>query len=305
MPVFVPAVALFGALVLVLWMVLTASEEKSSVRATLRSVAEYDRADVRRQELQAPLVQRVLRPFGRSLVAVGRGFMPAGYMDGVRRKLLVSGRPGNDELDRFRAIRVLTVAALPVAVGLIAFGVPGPGRTKVVMAVLASVALVLGPDAVLNRKVAERRQAIRVRLPDVIDLLTISVEAGLGFDQALDRTVAAVPGPLSEEFARMLGELRAGAGRADALRNVESRTDVPELRSFLLALIQAETFGVSVGRILRAQADEIRIKRRQLAQEEAQKAPVKLLFPMVFCIFPGIFVVLIGPAILNFINSGF
>jgi len=110
---------------------------------------------------------------------------------------------------------------------------------------------------------------------------------------------------LTDEFARMLGEMRAGAGRADAMRAVDARTDVPELRSFLLALIQAETFGVSIGRILRGQSEEMRIKRRQQAQEEALKAPVKMLFPMILCVFPGIFVVLLGPSALNFAATGF
>ncbi len=129
------------------------------------------------------------------------------------------------------------------------------------------------------------------------------MEAGLGFEQALDRTVAAVPGALTDEFSRMLGEVRAGATRADAMRAMEKRCDVPELRSFVLAILQADTFGVSIGRVLRAQADEMRIKRRQLAQAQAQKAPVKMLIPMVFCVFPALFVVVLGPAVINIQES--
>jgi tight adherence protein C len=152
---------------------------------------------------------------------------------------------------------------------------------------------------VVSHWAEERKTAIQRALPDSLDLLTISVEAGLGFDQALDRTVARVPGPLSEEFARMLGEMSAGIARVDSLRALDERTQVPELSSFVLSLIQADAFGISISRILRAQSDEMRIKRRQLAQERAQKAPVKMLFPMMLCIFPMIFVIVLGPAVIN------
>jgi len=296
--------SIFLAVASALWVLLSNAEERAVVKSSLRSIEGYERADLRSKELEAPILQRVVEPIGRSLVALGRRIMPGGYMEGVRKRLIIAGKPSPGELDRFRAIRVLSAAAVPLTL-VIAIVMPATTRDKVLIFFFLGSAFLLGPDAVLNRQMEERRQAIRTRLPDIIDMLTISVEAGLGFDQALERTVNEIPGPLTDEFARMLGEMRAGAGRADAMRALDARTDVPELRSFILALIQAETFGVSIARILRGQSEEMRIKRRQQAQEQAQKAPVKLLFPMVLCIFPGIFVVLLGPSALNFMGSGF
>lgn len=295
--------AVGAAVLVVVYYALSAASERAQVRSALRSI-DQSPADARQQELMVPLSQRVLVPLGKSTLGVTRRLMPAGYMEGVRRKLVIAGRPAADELDRFRAMRVLTVAAAPFvfAAAFFALGIAG-GRVQLAVASFLAVALVAYPDVVLNRQAAERQHAIRVQLPDILDLLTISIEAGLGFEQALDRTVTTVPGPLSEEFLRMLGELRAGAGRADALRHLDNRTQVAELHSFVLALIQADTFGVSIGRALRAQSDEMRIKRHQLAQEEAQKAPVKLMFPTVICIMPALFVVVIGPAVINIARS--
>jgi tight adherence protein C len=235
------------------------------------------------------------------MTKLGRRYTPVGYVDGVRHKFVLAGQGTTDAVDRFLAIRVATVVAVPVLfwVMMILNPLGMGGMMKPLSFGLLALALLLGPDAMLNRKVQERQLAVRVQLPDILDLLTISVEAGLGFEQALDRTIHSVPGPLTEEFARMLGETRAGASRAEAMRALDARLDVPEVRSFVLAVLQADTFGISIGRVLRSQAEEMRIRRRQQAQEKAQKAPVKMLIPMVFCIFPALFVVVLGPAMIN------
>lgn len=289
-----------GAIIFVLG---SSAEERSTVRASLRQLEGYEVDNVREQELLKPMRERTVAPVVDTLSGLGNRFTPEGYKEKTRLRFMAAGYRDQDTVDRFFALRVVLIALVPVVWWFI-YGFAGmSGMTGLASALLMSVVFVLGPDAMINRRVEERQNAIRRALPDVLDLLVISVEAGLGFEQALDRTVAVVPGPLTEEFARMLGEVRAGSSRANAMRAMERRCDVPELRSFVLAILQADTFGVSIGRVLRAQADEMRIKRRQLAQERAQKAPVKMLIPMVFCVFPALFVVVIGPAIISMMNS--
>ncbi len=294
--------AMFLALALLAYAFLSQAEERSVIRASLRQLDGYDVSEttIRDQELTQSLGQRVILPAAERLLGLGRRFVPADYKQRAHMKLTRAGKPSDRQLDRFLAIRIVCIAMVPVLAVLALFVLPlGGGTARLAVLGLFVGFAVFGPDALLNRKIAERQHAIRVKLPDILDLLTISVEAGLGFEQALDRTVSSVPGPLSDEFGRMLGEVRAGSSRADALRALDQRTGVDEVRSFVLALLQADTFGVSIGRVLRAQADEMRVKRRQLAQEDAQKAPVKMLIPMVFCIFPSLFVVIIGPAFIN------
>ena len=291
--------AAFLAVALVVFAVLSQAEEKATIRSSLRALTGYEIENVRDRELLDPLRERALVPFLRSVTGLGHRLTPVGYVQTIRHKLTLAGNFSVENVDRFLAIRVVTIAVIPVWAVFCFALLPLGGSSKLAVFGLLALFLVLGPDAILNRRVAERAHEIRTRLPDILDLLTISVEAGLGFEQALDRTVASVPGPLSDEFTRMLGETRAGASRSEALRAMDERIDVQEVRSFVLAILQADTFGISVGRVLRAQADEMRIKRRQLAQERALKAPVKMLFPMVFCIFPALFVIVIGPAIIN------
>ncbi len=296
---FIALALIAGVVGFVVYTLLSDAEEKAVVRSSLRQLEGYEVQDVRDQELLIPLYQRALLPVLGGLTALGGRFTPVGYVDQVRKKFIYAGRISADGVDRFLAIRVVTVVAIPFWFVIVTAFLPVTGILRLGLLGLGGAVLALGPDSILNRRVEERQQIMQRKLPDILDLLTISVEAGLGFEQAVDRTVSSVPGPLSDEFSRMLGELRAGSSRADAMRAMEQRTNVPEIRSFVLAILQADAFGVSIGRVLRAQADEMRIKRRQLAQERAQKAPVKMLIPMVFCIFPALFVVVLGPAMIN------
>jgi tight adherence protein C len=276
------------------------AEDRLSSRAVRARLGDYDAAVVRRdEELKQPFTQRVLLPAGVAIGDAARRFLPQEYIGKVQHKLVLSGRARNEDLDRFLVVRILTVAAIPILWILVWRATSFKGVDLLATIVLIGIVGILGPDAWLNRTVEERQNKIRDRLPDMLDLLTISVEAGLGFEQAVTRTITMVPGPLSDEFSRTLGEMRAGASRADAFMALDRRTEVPELKSFILAILQADTFGVSIGTILRNQSVEMRVKRRQRIQEKAQKAPVKMLFPMVFCIMPALFVVIAGPAVLS------
>ena len=294
-----------GAVGVVIYTVFTQLDERQVVRESLRQLGGYEVENKRDQEMLDPLRDRAFKPVVEGLTGVGRRLTPTGYVDKVRQKFIHMGNPSPQAVDRFLALRVVTVvaAALTFLFVFVINLTPFDGKLKLAVGGLLIAVFLIGPDSVLNRKVEDRQQKIQRSLPDVLDLLTISVEAGLGFEQALDRVIHAVPGPLTEEFSRMLGETRAGASRADAMRAMDERCDTPELRSFVLAIIQADTFGVSIGRVLRGQAEEMRIKRRQLAQERAQKAPVKMLIPMVFCIFPALFVVVLGPAMMMIVEN--
>ena len=249
----------------------------------------------RDEELAKPLAQRTVGPVVLKLSGFLRRFTPIGYLQKKERELMLAGHTGNMDAPAFVVVKLLTtIVGLVGAFFLRGFG--GDTLQQMALFVMPIALGFFGPDAWLKRKIDERQSAMLRALPDILDLLVISVEAGLGFDSALARVVATVPGPLSEEFYRMLQETRVGVSRRDAMRNLMNRTDLEELRSFLLAMIQAEAFGVTIARVLRVQADEMRVKRRQRAQEKAFAAPVKLVFPLVFCIFPSLFIVLLGPA---------
>jgi tight adherence protein C len=296
------ALVLATAVAAFMFVVGSVTAERAEVRESLRRLEGYQIQDVRDQEMLAPISERVVAPLLEGLTGIARRFTPAGFGEGVAQKLVMAGNPENLNVDKILVMKLLGIVSvvlwIPIVIGL-GFG----GMLAIVAVLVLWGTSFMYPDVLINRKIEDRQKEISRKLPDILDLLVISVEAGLGFEQALDRTTVAVPGALSDEFRRMLHEIRIGSSRADALRAMADRTEVPELRAFIMAMLQADTFGVSISRLLRSQADEMRTRRRLRAQEQAQKAPVKMLFPLVFCIFPSIFVVILGPAIIQISQS--
>ena len=247
-------------------------------------------------KLAQPFWVRVVKPFsGRALQSVTR-FTPSEYLERTQRKLLLSGLNGSMRAEEFVIAQAAATGLLTVgALAYLFFAQPAP-RIGIMMLVLGPVIGWCLPMAWLSRKVSERQGAILKDLPDTLDLLAISVEAGMGFEGALEIVCQHFSSPLAEEFARTLHEMELGLPRRDAFQNLKRRTEVPELSNFVLALLQADALGIPVGRVLKTQATEMRNKRRQWAREKAAKLPVKMLFPLVLFVFPAIMVVILGPA---------
>jgi tight adherence protein C len=288
-----------GAVLLVGLAAMSRVLERAEVRDSLRRLEGYQLQDTRDQEMLAPIGERVIAPVLEGLSGVAQRFTPQGYREDIAHKLVLAGSPASLDVDQVLVLKLFGLFSGIIWIPLIVFLLGVSGIFGIIVALFFWFASFMLPDVIIRRRMDERKHDIAVQLPDVLDLLTISVEAGLGFEQALERTTGAVPGPLSDEFRRMLRETRIGSTRAEALRAIDERCDVPELRAFILAMLQADTFGVSISRLLRSQADEMRVRRRFRAQEQAQKAPIKMLFPLVFCIFPSIFVVILGPAMIQ------
>ena len=279
--------------------------DRVSLRTKLREIDDlYKLVGVRDQELMLPFADRVASPVFGILTALGRRFSPAGRVEQMRVMLRRAGRPDADT-DRYLAIRVLSIIAAPfVAYGAWNLFASQGGMVRLAGTGVAVACCTVLPSRKLRSQVESREGRILRQLPDVMDLLVICMEAGLGFTSAVTRAVANIDGELSDEFALALAEMKVGATRSDALLGLANRVQIPEVRSFVTAIRQADQFGVSVSTVLRDQSEDMRISRKQRAQEKAMKAPVKMLIPMVFCIFPPMFIVVIGPAALSITESG-
>ncbi|MDI6869864.1 MAG: type II secretion system F family protein [Bacillota bacterium] len=255
----------------------------------------------RDRELEVSLVTRLARPVVTELARLVGRFTPKGMREEIRRKLTAAGNPGGMQVQDFLAFKGLLVIALPVGTFL-ALWRNNP-TTALLLAAVAFAAGNVLPDLLLKSAINNRKRAIQKALPDMLDLLTVSVEAGLAFDSAIGKVVEKLKGPLADEFQRMLHDVRMGMPRREALKEVASRTDVPDLNTFIASLIQADTLGVSISKVLRIQSEQMRNRRKQRAEETAMKAPIKMIFPLLIFIFPTIFIVLLGPAVLQIIDT--
>lgn len=253
------------------------------------------------QEAQASFSERVLTPGLGRMSGIARRFSPSGVNGTLQRRLDLAGNPVRWNVERVLAFKTLGLLVL-AALGLLFGASRGVGPATVLTLVGGAAGFYL-PDLLVYNAGIKWQQQIQKALPDALDLLTISVEAGLGFDAALAQVARNTDGPLAAEFFRVLQEMQIGKGRGEALRALGERTDVAELRGFITAMVQADTFGIPIANVLRVQAGEMRLKRQQRAEEKAQKVPIKVLFPLIFTILPALFVVIIGPGIISIIDS--
>jgi tight adherence protein C len=250
-------------------------------------------------ELDPGFKDRVLRPLVDRFVGLGKRVTPADYAERARQQLERAGNPEGWTTDRVTALKVVGLGSLlAISFGLTMVLGVGLAPSLVFMTIGAVVGY-FAPNIYLWKVASDRAMSMRRAFPDAIDLLTISVEAGLGFDAALAHVAKNIEPPLSEEFSRVLQEMQIGLGRGGALRALGERTTLEEMRGFVSAMVQADAFGIPVGKILRVQSAEIRVKRRQRAEEKAQKLPVKILFPLIFFILPCLFMVIMGPAAIS------
>jgi len=254
-------------------------------------------ADSRQTHLKQGPLDRIIVPIAKALGRRVRAITPAGWVSALDRRIKVAGSPKTWPLERTLAFKLFL--GVVGALGTVTLKSDSFGVSTIFLTIGATLFGYFLPDLLLYSRGRERQKLILRELPDTLDQLTISVEAGLGFDAALTRVAATGTGPLGEELRRVLAEIKVGVPRTEALRHLLDRTTVFELRHFVLALNQAEQYGLPVARVLRIQSGELRTKRRQRAEEEAMKIPVKIVFPLVFCIFPALFVVLLGPAMIR------
>ncbi len=266
--------------------------------ATLKRAASYGVAPVSVRAERPDFRRRAVHPFMSGLARAVLRLTPRATVDSVGAKLLAAGLARTISPTAYLAAKgLLVMAAIPL--GILIGRQIATGAPALLFALFTAFIGYSLPDTLVTLRTRARKERLSSQLPDVLDLMAVSVEAGLGFDAALAKLSEEMSGPLVEEFALTLGEMRVGESREKALKRMAERTAVPEIAAFTRAIIQADQLGISLGRILRVQANDTRLRRQAAAEEKAMKAPIKMLFPTVVFIFPAMFIVILGPAFLN------
>lgn len=305
LPTILIAAVAAGAILLIFFS-LSGSSPVDPVQARLTQLGSMTAKNLEELELQDPFLERTLRPLVARLSNAVSRVTSSSFTERTEKRLALAGNPGDLRVADWLGIKAVGAIVgavlfffLFVIVGLLGF----PFAIGLVMTLVGALLGYTVPEFWLGGRVRKRQHAILLMIPDALDLLTISVRAGLGFDAALGRVVEKLKGPLTDEFRRALAEVRVGKARRDALRDIIPRTEVVPLTNFIGAIIQAEQLGVSISKVLQVQSEQLRIERRQRAEEAAAKAPIKMLFPLVGCIFPSLFIVILGPAIILIIQN--
>lgn len=303
LPLIIGAVCAMGAVPLLVWTFLSDSSSPTVSASELVGKRKGDPTDLRSQMLKHSARDRALAPFMAKVMKLMRRLTPKGWTEQMEMRIAMAGLN-----QKWSAERVLTLKAIGLVIGgLYSFKNLTGGIDGIKGMVLVFGPAPLGfflPDILIKNNADKRQKTIQLQLPDFLDQITVGVEAGLGLDAAMARTSKSNEGPLAEEFRRTLQHVQAGLSRAEAMRGLANRNKVVELRQFVASILQAEQFGIPMAQVLRVQAGEQRRKRRQRAEEKAMKLPVKVLFPLVLCILPALFVVLIGPAALSIMDAG-
>lgn len=246
---------------------------------------------------------RVLAPMQGRALSIGKRFAGADATTRIRHKLDLAGNPPKWTVDRVIAFKVMG-AVTGLTIGVLLTQLLGAGTSIRILGIAVAVLIgFFGPNLYLYQVAHDRSAKMQRELPDAIDLMTISVESGLGFDAAIQQVAHNTEGPLADELARVLREMQIGASRSDSLRKLADRTTVPEIRTFVSAMVQADAFGIPIASVLRVQSSEIRVKRRQRAEEKAQQVPVKITVPLIFCILPCLFIAVMGPAVISVMGA--
>jgi len=305
-PTIILIIAVVVVLVLAVALVVIGMRRDQDVDPLEERLAEFaergEAASLYEIEMSQSLTERIIIPLANSIGEMALKITPQKALDEIQRKLEMAGNPKGIEPTTFFAARFIFAVAFGVLMSLV-YGSELFQLTNFMITIFATVFGFIMPNMLIESKIKRRQDEVRKALPDALDLLTICVEAGLGFDAAMRKVADKWDNQLSIAFGRALTEIQLGKLRREALRDMADRIGASEFESFIAAVIQSEQLGVSMAKILRIQSDDMRVKRRQRAEQQAQKAPVLMLLPMAFLIFPTIMIVMMGPAILIVMNG--